>query len=218
MVYDVEKLAHSSLKVIILVLDDINLKAELRKRQRFLLYQPGKLRGIAKEDHETIIINLIDDKVIKETYWVSALSKFYLLHIGETFFDFCAKAKLQLLKKDTASIKSISRDLRFDKERSCLYFNGYQIAVSSRHEKTNGHYILQYIFDSEEGLIQEYSYWEIAEDLFEDNYSEQDAWRKYHKACEYTNEKIRKITGIDDFFIYSTGRKGTVKINKKYLK
>jgi hypothetical protein len=121
--------------------------------------------------------------------------------------------------EDAISPKDIvAMEPDFNTDKSILYLGDKEIEISSKNEKTNGHYILKYIFNSDEGLNQEYPFAEIANDEFDDDYVEQKSWRKYHRACQYVNEKIRKVTGIDDFLIFSSGRKGSVKINEKYLK
>lgn len=138
--------------------------------------------------------------------------KEYQLFLDKTYKNITPFLDKEILKEDTER-----KGLDFNSEKSILYFNEFEIGISSRNGKTNGHYILKHIFNSEEGLNQEYPYAEIASDEFNDEYDETNSWRKYHHACEYTNEKIRKITGIDNFLQFSTGKTGSVKINKKYL-
>jgi len=86
--------------------------------------------------------------------------------------------------------------------------------MSLKNDKTNAHYILKHIFESDD-LTQQFPYREISEDTFEDfEYK----WRKYQRACQDIEKKVFKNTKIDDFIEYSTGETGWIKINKKYLK
>lgn len=143
----------------------------------------------------------------------------------QEYLDKTYKKILPFLPKDQEEIKEINiqpkqdiKPLSFDDEKSILYFSRKEIRISiKKNGKTNGHYVLQHIFNSEEGLSQEYHYAEIAEDTFCSEYREKTAWKKYYRACEDINEKIRKQTSIDDFLVFTTGRTGLVRINEKYL-
>ena len=134
---------------------------------------------------------------------------------------FLEKESTKEIATETISPKEddlVAWDLDFNSENSILYLGKYEIRISKRkNDKTTGHFILKHIINSDEEISREYSYKEIAQTEFDDNYEKDDAWRKYHHACEYTNEQIRKVTGIDDFLIYTTYKTGEVKINKKYL-
>ena len=175
------------------------------------------MNGVEKDEQRSIILSLIDDKTVKESLLGFIFSDGFLIHISDPFFDFYDKVKLELAKIDKPNIiKSISDNtLSFDSEKSILHFSGYKIIIAKRNEKPIAHYILEHIFTAEDGLSQQYSYWEIAEETFKDTYEK---WQKYYRACEDVNEKVLDVTGINDFLDYSTGRKGNVKINKKYLK
>jgi hypothetical protein len=134
------------------------------------------------------------------------------------FIDKLYEKILPFLKETLPIEKSSDIDSDFNTEKSILYIGDKEVKISSRNEKPNGHFILKYIFNSEEGLHEEYSYKEIAKSEFDDDYDKKDSWRKYHHGCEYINEKIRKKTGFADFLIYTLGKSGTIRINEKYLK
>ena len=102
----------------------------------------------------------------------------------------------------------------FDSEKSILYFQAKAIHISLKNDKTNAHYVLEHIFKDDD-LTQRFPFREMAEDTFQDfEYN----WRKYYRACEDISKKVYKVTKIDDFLDFSTGEKGWVTINKKYLK
>ena len=215
MSYDVKNLSPAALAKILLVLDDIKLISELRNRNHFLLYKLGNLANITKDEQESVLLRLLRDKTVKEISLFSFWTDSYLLRIDEAFFDFHSKVKAQI-ESGNKPINVIPSELSFDQEKSILYLNSQAIEISKKNEKTNAHYILEHIFNSPDGLSQQFSFWEIAEDTFKDE--DYDKPRKYYRACKDIQEKVRDITGIKDFLDCKSGRKGWVQINKKYLK
>jgi hypothetical protein len=215
MSYDVKNLSTVALSKIVLVLDDIKLISELRNRKHSLLYKLGNLANITKDEQESVLLRLLRDKTVKQISLVSFLTDAYILRIDDDFFDFYNKAKIQL-ESGKKPINAIPSVLSFDQEKSILYLNSQAIEISKKNEKTNAHYILEHIFNSDEGLKQQFSFWEIAEDTFKDE--EYDKPRKYYRACGDIQDKVRDITGIKDFLEFKSGRKGWVQINQKYLK
>lgn len=116
--------------------------------------------------------------------------------------------------------KNILKGIDFTPSTGILYIENYQVEISSDlNDKTLGHQILSYIFTSEEELGAAHSFKEISksDDSLGDYDSVSNFWRKYPRACAYTNEKIREKTGLADLFIFGKGKTGTVKINPKYL-
>ncbi len=101
----------------------------------------------------------------------------------------------------------------FNSKKSILYFQEKAIPISLNSKKTNSHYILKHIFNSDD-LSQEFPFREISENTFKDiEYK----WRKIHRACEIVKEKVYKATEIDDFIDFNTGKTACIKINGKYL-
>ncbi len=110
----------------------------------------------------------------------------------------------------------------FDDKKSVLYIKGQKIYINKQERTTNAHKILKYIFVvNKDNLTDDFFYSEIAADEFgEYEYkSRKNNWKRYNRACQYINDKISEQTNkmIDDFLVYSTGRKGKVKITPKYL-
>jgi len=110
----------------------------------------------------------------------------------------------------------------FDEKKSVLYIKGQKVHINKQEKTTNAHKILKYIFiDNKNNLDDDFFYSEIAEDEFgELEYkTRQNNWKKYNRACEYINDKVSEQTNkrINDFLTYTTGSKGKVKLNKKYL-
>lgn len=110
----------------------------------------------------------------------------------------------------------------FDERKSILFVKGEKIAINKQAKITNAHKILKYIFvANKDNLTDDFFYSEIAEDEFEDTeYTLDDnSWRKYHTACQVINKKVEQHTKdeIKDFFVFNTGKKGKLKLNKNYL-
>ena len=221
MSYELNNLSETTLQKIFCVLEEIKDKSEIIDRKRFLVIKVGELNNIKEGEQGYVLSNLIDDKIIKESIWTNFLvifkHSYYILHIDDAFFDFYDRVKLQLAKTDKQDTrkKIISHKLSFDKDKSILYFSGYEISITLKNDKPNAHYILEHIFTAEDGLDQKYPYKEIAEDTFDEIYEK---WKTYYRACEDIKQKVLNKTGVNDFLEFSTGKSGWVTINKKYLK
>ncbi len=110
----------------------------------------------------------------------------------------------------------------FDDKLSVLYVRSKKVLINKQDKITNAHKLLHHIFITNKNNIEdEFFYSEIADDEFGDmDYTkDQEAWKRYHRASEYVNEKICEQTDneIRDFLVYNTGKQGRVKINKAYL-
>lgn len=110
----------------------------------------------------------------------------------------------------------------FDEKRSILYIKGERIKIKRKSADSNDHKILKYIFkDNKDNLKDEFFFSEMAEDAFgdEDYRNDKNSWRRYHDACIKLKNKIVDNTKdkISDFFIFSSGQTGSIKISPKYL-
>ena len=110
----------------------------------------------------------------------------------------------------------------FDEKRSILYIKGEKIQIKRKSADSNDHKILKYIFkDNKDNLHDEFFFSEMAEDAFgdEDYRNDKNSWRRYHDACIKLKNKIVDNTKckISDFFIFSSGQTGSIKISPKYL-
>jgi hypothetical protein len=110
----------------------------------------------------------------------------------------------------------------FDKKQSILYIKGKKVLINKQEKITNAHKLLHHIFiTNTKNIEDDFYYAEIAEDEFDDvDYTtKSSSWKRYHRACEYVNQKANEQTGgdIHDFLVYNTGKRGKVSINKRYL-
>lgn len=116
-----------------------------------------------------------------------------------------------------AALPSSKPELGFDLDKSVLRLNGEQILISKRSDKTDGHYVLEYIFyKAPYGIGSPSDYTEILKDQFTGHAGK---WRKCLRACEDVQDKVFKHTQgkIPDFLTFSTGGTGAVQITPKYI-
>lgn len=107
-----------------------------------------------------------------------------------------------------------SPELKFDKEASVLYLNDKKVLIQQKTDKPNAHYILEYIFENEEGLKANSFYSEILESKFP---KEQKNWRSVYRACNDINKKVSEQALVSNFLIVKSGVSGYTQINPNYL-
>jgi hypothetical protein len=72
------------------------------------------------------------------------------------------------------------------------------------------------MFKSLDNLSNSFTYSEMADELLDTPLGDKD-WRTIYRACKDIQEKVRKVTKIEDFLIIKTGVTGSVQVNSKYL-
>ena len=109
----------------------------------------------------------------------------------------------------------------FDDKKGVLYVRGMSVEINKQNKITNAHKILRHIFiTNKDNLEDDFFYAEIAEDEFHelDYKNRKNNWRKYLRACEDINEKVKnQDKEIKHFLKFNSGSKGKVKLNKKYF-
>ncbi len=109
----------------------------------------------------------------------------------------------------------------FDNKNSVLYVRGVKVKINKQSQTTNAHKILHHIFiTNKNNLDDDFYYSEIAEDEFHElEYrGRKNNWRKYARACQDINNKVREQNKEkEDFLKFNTGSKGKIKVNKKYF-
>ena len=110
---------------------------------------------------------------------------------------------------------------RFDDKKGILYVRGVSVEINKQNKITNAHKILRHIFiTNKDNLEDDFFYAEIAEDEFHelDYKNRKNNWRKYLRACEDVNKKVKEQNEeIKHFLKFSSGTKGKVRVNKKYV-
>lgn len=105
------------------------------------------------------------------------------------------------------------KQIDYDDKNFILHIRGKAIKIKRKNEEPLDHYILKSL--SESDFKDEVFYSEIIEDFFE---SDEKKYRSLYSACERLNNKIfEEDSNIKDFLEYSSGRKGSCKVNRKYL-
>jgi hypothetical protein len=107
----------------------------------------------------------------------------------------------------------------FDPINSILVIAGTKISINRRGRNNNVHRVLNHVFQSP---FDEHFYSEIAEAAFGDGDMYKDEgdrlWKTYYRACCDLRDRIAIEAGIKDFLTITTGRTGSIQINKDYLK
>lgn len=113
---------------------------------------------------------------------------------------------------DMRSLKSgdipQSHKLQFDEERSRLQINEDEIKIRKFSDQ---YHTLRVIFETKEGVKQEWFFSEIADKI--DEYARKNKDKKYYNAAYQINKKLESA-GIKDFFITT---RQSLKINPEYL-
>ncbi len=113
------------------------------------------------------------------------------------------------------------KKIYFDQKKSTLLIKGQKVPIGRQDKISNSHKLLKHIFiTNKENLDDDFFYSEIADEEFDDldEYkTNRHGWKRYHHACSDINCKIEAAIKIKDFLIFNTGRKGKVKLNKKYI-
>lgn len=103
--------------------------------------------------------------------------------------------------------------ISYDDKKFVLYIGEKAIKIKLKNEEPLDHYILKSL--SESDFKDEAFYSEIIYDFFGDDDKK---YRSLYSACERLNNKIFKVdSNIKEFLEYSSGRKGSCRVNPKYL-
>lgn len=105
------------------------------------------------------------------------------------------------------------KQIYYDDENFLLHIRGKTIKIKRKNEEPIDHYILKSL--NQNDFQDEAFYSEIIEDFFE---GDEKKYRSLYSACERLNKKVFQTdNNIKDFLIYTSGRKGSCRINFKYL-
>ncbi len=110
----------------------------------------------------------------------------------------------------------------FDEQKGILYIKGERVEINKQDKITNAHKILRHIFvTNKDNTGDDFFFSEIAEDEFHelDYKGRPNNWRKYARACEHINAKVKEQTDgvVIDFLIFTSGDTSKVKVNTKYI-
>jgi hypothetical protein len=228
MPYKIEKMQFPDVKMLFEVLEEIRKSCSTRNNAFVILGRNRKTENVSANDFIHIIGTLDRGGYIKRySFWTMCFGT-TLKIINKNFesFYYAVLKRLNTLQQKNRPIqKSSGEDLSpdFNSKKGILYFKNFEIKMSLKKDKSNAHYVLEHIFTSEDeynddDIGRQFDYADIASETFKDDYgSKKDAWRKYHRACEDIQEKVRKASGVEDFLDFKSGKTGWVKINEKYI-
>ncbi|MBU4536720.1 hypothetical protein KJ603_01620 [Patescibacteria group bacterium] len=201
---NIDKFKVEKIKVLELIYNSIEPDEPENVTQVILNKNDFDRQSISIDSGFSILKKLHKEKIIKLLGGIDED-----LNIGLNTNENVIKDYLDSLKENS----SISIDsLIYDKESGFLIINDFKIPLSERNSKTISHHIVEFIFNND--LKENNFYSEIAETIYSDELYKP---YKYNNACERLQEKIRKITGIENFLVFSSGITGSVKINPSYL-
>lgn len=116
-------------------------------------------------------------------------------------------------KKQDRVVKGLS----FDADKSILLVGNIKILIRRKNENPIEHYVLQYMFENEEGLGAKVYYSEMGESaLFKKYGVDGKDTRSYWRACTHIQEKAEK-EGVKNLLMVTTGTSGWAQINSNYL-
>lgn len=122
---------------------------------------------------------------------------------------------LELLNELTKPLPiKIKPEIIFDEDKSILKIDNKIINITLKNDKPNAHYVLEYLFENEEGLNIKSYYTEIINSKFP---KEKMDWRSVHRASIDINKKVSEQANINNFLIIKTGISGYIQVNSEYL-
>ncbi|MDD2375826.1 MAG: hypothetical protein PHD23_10795 [Eubacteriales bacterium] len=111
-------------------------------------------------------------------------------------------------------------NLSYNSDDCLLYINGKEIRIKLKTVKPVDAFVLDALFSDIDNLGEEMDLSEVASYFdIEASYNSSNDYQRYRHACDNLNKKIAKQTDdkITGFIVYTTGKTGWCKINKKYL-
>lgn len=111
-------------------------------------------------------------------------------------------------------------NLSYNSADCLLYINGKEIKIKLKPVKPVDAFILDALFSDLDNIGEEMDLSEVASYFdTEASYNNSNDYQRYRHACDNLNKKIAKQTDdkIIGFIVYTTGKTGWCKINKKYL-
>ncbi|MCX6766809.1 MAG: hypothetical protein NT170_03470 [Candidatus Moranbacteria bacterium] len=226
MAYNLEKMRLPEIKMLFEVLEEVRIACSSRDNAFVMWGKDKQTKNVSNNDLIHIVGTLNKEGYLKRNFWLTSFlgTSIAITKKFEPFYYAVAKRMNILQQKNRPIQKSNGEDLslEFISKTGILYFKKFKIKMTLKNQKSNAHYVMEHIFTSEDefddGIGRQFDYADIAWETFKDDYGrKKDAWRKYHRACEDIQEKVRKASGIEDFLDFTSGRTGWVKINEKYL-
>ena len=169
------------------------------------------LRGVRQKNPEIWAVLQGEENVPpEERKFMGGVFRYWRENFKNTF-DQLHPQLLTVLQNKKAVEKTPTPAVVFDEERSILTIGDKRVRLTLKNDKTNAHYVLQYIF--EHGKENPADFTDILKEQFP---LEGMDWRAVYRACKDIENKVREQAGITDFLTTTTGKTGWVKINPLY--
>jgi hypothetical protein len=208
-----------SLENYLIVLNYIRKEAELNNRFDFVCLGNENivgrnLKNLSYDDYYKIFWSLLHEEVFESS--TGDNGNVFLDIDKDKFYKLCLDVENRIKLLEGGSTDKIFA-LSFDSEDSILTINNYKIRIRRQKNENNAHSVLKHIFEN--GSNQQFFYSELLEDILGIKEFSKTDWKKIERACKDIQEKVQKDTNfqINDFLDYSTGIKGSVQIQRKYL-
>ena len=204
---DVDKLSLASLRQLLVTIDDLKDKMVMHHKNELL--DMGKLPGLenlSENDHLKCIRFLQELRLISSVMYGSGITVYYPKELEELY--------IQIKKEiDHRDYKERPKP-NFNKENSILSIGNKTVKIAQKNDKPNDHYILEYIFENDDGLTAKSYYSEILKAKFPMEKTNQ---RSLYRSCLAVNKKVIEQIGKSKFLIVKSGETGYVQINPDYL-
>lgn len=224
----------SALEKISLVMDFITTRAELGSLgSRIILREDMSMGGFTHQDLEAIINNLFEADLLKEKEMIRHEDRFgrsgygfdYYATINYDAFDNFKKKlinrlnELKLNGNNENKVNGIT-GVSFDENNGVLRIGNYSINIDLQNKKTLANDLLSFL---KKDFNEEADYFDIANHITggidKIKYSKDKYHLKIFRACKDIQEKVKEQTKykIEDFLLFNSSLRGSVKINPKYL-
>lgn len=158
----------------------------------------------------TLRLKIWDKKYLQSTNnWYDGKRGMYESELRRFHISF-----LDELAKPLPPTPIVKPVLAFDKDTSILKIGDKEVRIKIKNDKPNGHYILEYIFENEEGLQAQSFYSDVLKAKFA---KEKKTNKTMYDACNNINKKVSDQALISNFLIVKSGKTGYAQINPDYL-
>ena len=101
--------------------------------------------------------------------------------------------------------------ITFDAEKSILKINDKQVMITLKNDKTDGHYVLEYLFEF--GIEEPADYVDILKSKF---IGDKKNNMSMYRACNDINKKVSEQANISNFLDIHSGITGWVQVNSEF--
>ena len=143
--------------------------------------------------------------------WFDGERNYYEEELKQFHTDFLIELeKLETIKEETL-LEPQKLKITFDTENSILKINDIGVKITLKNDKTDGHYVLEYLF--EQGIENPADYVDILKVKFKGDKKNN---MSMYRACNDINRKVSEQANISNFLDIHSGKTGWVQVNKEF--